>query len=324
MKSNRHIVLEGKIKLLSPLSHIGESTGTESFCNTIRILGADGQPVEIFLYSGNAFRGALRDLGAEYLMDALSIETMPLDTFYLFFSGGSIGGKQSIDIDQARRLRAALPLFSIFGGGVGNQLIGGKMAVGALYPICRETAHILPRSIQNSQTSWRQFLTEQNYTRTDDAKNERLHQKYLVAPQDGLLPLEIGAKKPDDRKPQQMRYTMELIAPGAKFYQRIDFSDVSELELGAFVSAMHEFRKHPYIGGNSRIGHGLCQIDYTWRDAAGGDKQHFLSVGSDVYVESDEAKQALEAYNKHLKEMYINYLEDNKAGLGALVSGDAS
>jgi hypothetical protein len=323
---NKHIILHGVTKLLAPLSHIGESTGTESFVNTIKIIGADMKPIEVFLYSGNAFRGSLRDHAAEYMMRGLNITAMPLETFYLFFSGGSIGGEQSIDIDQARRLRKALPMFSIFGGGVGNQLIEGKMNVGALYPICRETSHLLPGDMQDVDVSWRQYLTEQSYTRTDDAKNERLHQRFLAAPDNAMLPggeAEDTKKKPE-RKPQQMRYTMELIAPGAMFHQRIDLMDMSELELGAFVSGLHEFRRHPFLGGNNRIGHGLCEITYNWRDADSNEWQPFITVGPDGCVLGEAAEKAKETYDRFLRSVYDDYLSGNKNTLAQLVSGEVA
>ena len=318
---DKHIILEGRVKLLSPLSHIGQSTGTESFLNTLQVLDANLEPVEVFVYSGNAFRGAMRDLAAEYMMDKLSITGLGLDLFYMFFSGGSIGGEQSIDIDQARRFRAAVPMFSLFGGGVGNQLIGGKLCVGALYPICDECAGILPVAYRVEGVSWRQFISEQSYTRTDDAKNERLRERFLASEDTPMLP---GAKEKakEDRKPQQMRYTQELIAPGALFYQRIDFKHVTDLELGAWVSALHEFRKHPYIGGQSRIGHGLCELTYTWRDADEGQAQHFLTVGSETFDPGPEATRALDAYDEFLKSVYVQYLESNKVSLAKMLSGD--
>lgn len=316
---DKHIVLEGLIKLLAPLSHIGESSGTEALLNRIEVLNEKLESEEVFVYSGNAFRGAMRDLAAEYMMDKLGIKALSLELFYVFFSGGAIGGDQSVDIDQARRFRAAVPMFSLFGGGVGNQLIGGKMCVGALYPICRECANILPQAFRNDSVSWRDYLTEQSYTRTDDAKNERLHQKYLQPADHLALSGDVDA-----RRPQQMRYTQELIKPGAQFYQRIDFRFVNDLELGAFVSALHEFRKHPYLGGQNRIGHGLCEVTYKWRDADEGELQHFLTVTQDRYEPEPKAQQALEAYDEYFKRVYAQYLEDNQANLQLMLTGDAS
>ncbi|HHW15371.1 MAG TPA: hypothetical protein GXX28_10645 [Firmicutes bacterium] len=323
------LILEGVVKLLAPLSHIGESTGTESFLNTVNILGPDGEPTEVFIYSGNAFRGALRDLAAEYMLSRLSVDKVGLDLFYMLFSGGAIGGEQSVDIDQARRFRALLPMFSLWGGGVGNQIMGGKMQVGAMYPICAECAGILPERFHLSEASWRQSITEQSYTRTDDAKNERLRERFIQAmpDQDRLMLEGETAGKPEkaERKPQQMRYTQELITPGARFYQRIDFKHVTDIELGAFVSALSEFSKHPYLGGQNRIGHGLCEIAYTWREAGQpGEGEHFLSVGPDGMLSGVKAKDSLEAYNEYLARIYEEYLAMNQTTLQKMLEAGVS
>ena len=89
-------------------------------------------PVEVFVYSGNAIRGMLRDCGSKYFLDKLQFRLNIADTtsdVLFFFSGGSIGGEQSIDIDQARKIRETIPIASIFGGGVGNQILSGKLCV---------------------------------------------------------------------------------------------------------------------------------------------------------------------------------------------------
>ena len=104
------IRLDGKITLLSPLSHIGESSGPDSFLSQDLIIGPDGQPVECFVYSGNAFRGQLRDLCASYMTEKLGNLQYNPDVFYLLFSGGSLGGAQSVDIDQARMYRRNIPM----------------------------------------------------------------------------------------------------------------------------------------------------------------------------------------------------------------------
>lgn len=322
--SGKHLVLEGSAKLLSPLSHIGESSGTESFLNTITVLDAGFEPSEVPVYSGNAFRGMVRDLAAEYMMDKLAIDKLDLETFYMFFSGGAIGGDQSIDIDQARRYRATIPMFSLFGGGVGNQLMGGKMQVGMLYPICRECSNILPQALRNDGASWRQFLTSQDYSRKDDAKDERLRERFLAHEETPVLP--AGEKAKAERKPQQMRYRQELMAPGAQFYQRVDFQHVTDVELGVFVSALHEFRKHPYLGGQNRIGHGLCELTYAWREAGTlqEDNQHFLTVGSDHYIAGPKAEDALQAYDDFLKQVYERYLEFNRVPLRQMLEAGVS
>ena len=51
MTELKNIRLDGTITLLSPLSHIGESTGPDSWLSQDIIIGPDGQPVECFVYS---------------------------------------------------------------------------------------------------------------------------------------------------------------------------------------------------------------------------------------------------------------------------------
>ncbi|MEG3070994.1 MAG: hypothetical protein RQM92_09470 [Candidatus Syntrophopropionicum ammoniitolerans] len=233
---------------------------------------ADGQPVECFLYSGNSFRGILRDMAAKYLLDKLGV-IIPLETFHLLFSGGSIGGKQSLDIDQARLYRKLLPAFSIFGGGVGNQIMEGKLKIGSMYPLVKECQRVIPEKYRDKNApSWKKWTYEKSYTRRDDSKQENMR-KYiaeaqeadtlLLAPKQQAL-LDDGKQKQEKKKEKdgpatQMRYTVELLAAGSILYQRIGLQDMTELELGAFVSALHEFQKSPHIGGKS----GIPAMDYV-------------------------------------------------------------
>jgi len=296
----RTIRLDGKITLLSALSHIGESLGTDSYLSEDIIIGPDGQPVECFLYSGNSFRGILRDMAAKYLLDKLGGVAIPLDTFHLLFSGGSIGGPQAVDIDQARAYRKALPALSIFGGGVGNQIMEGKLKIGAMYPLVKECQRVIPEKYRDEKApSWKKWTYEKSYTRRDDSKQENMRKyiadaELLAGPkQQGLLIGETEApkkKKEKDAPATQMRYTVELLAAGAIMYQRIYLQDMSDLELGAFVSALHEFQKAPFLGGKSGTGHGLCEIEYEW--SYPGDKEPrgvFLRVAENVMYLSHPA-----------------------------------
>ena len=332
---NRSIRLDGKITLLSPMSHIGESSGPDSFLSTDQIIGPDGRPTDVSVYSGNAFRGMLRDKAAEYMTEKLGGLQYNPAVFYLLFSGGSLGGDQSVDIDQARMYRRNVPMLSVFGGGVGNQILTGKIKVGAMYPLVRECQRVLPEHLrQEDAPSWRQWTFEKSFTRMDDAKNENLR-KYLAgsendgllpaANQQALLPGETPAaeekKKKKDDPPQQMRYTIEMLAAGSVLYQRIDLCDLTDLELGAFVSALVEFSKNPYIGGKSGTGHGLVEVEYTWRKA--GDKESqgkFLSVSSDCLWLSAPAEEAKGKYDDFLMRLYDQYLENKAEELTKLLA----
>ena len=327
--------LDGKVTLLSPLSHIGSSAGPDSFLSEDVVIGPDGRPVEVFTYSGNSYRGILRDKAAEYMTEKLGGLRYSPDVFYLLFSGGSLGGAQSVDIDQARMYRRNIPMLSVFGGGVGNQILTGKIKVGSMYPLVSECQRVLPEHLRDPDApSWRQWTFEKSFTRMDDAKNEKLRKYLAGAENDGLLaapkPQELLAsedapeappKKKKEDPPQQMRYTVEMLAAGAVLYQRIDMCDLTDLELGAFVSALVEFSKSSYIGGRSGTGSGLVDIEYTWRPAGAKESAgKFLSVTTDQLWLSKPAEDAKDKYDDFLVTLYDRYLENQADELTKLLA----
>jgi len=326
--------MNGKIEtvftLLSPLSHIGENIGPNSYLATQDMLDAEGNPISVFAYSGNALRGMWRDSGAAYMLGKLGGNAtlqIPLEMFYLFFSGGSIGGDQSIDIDQARRIRDQIPHLSIFGGGVGNMLLPGKLSVGEGLPVCRELAHIIPDNVQgNREMSARQMTTEISYSRKDDAKDDLLR-PFL---QDGGLPQIEGQqmtllpdpeqekKKEKKEKPQQMRYTMEVFCRGSILWQETFFRDLCEIELGAFVAAIAKWAENPCIGGQNRIGMGRVKAEMMLQ-LFGEEKEPFITIGEKCLL-ADKAREAKARYDEFL-EKYAGYLEENREGLNLAIGG---
>ncbi|GGE47794.1 hypothetical protein GCM10011391_28200 [Pullulanibacillus camelliae] len=315
----KHYRLETIYTLLQPLSHIGESESTQSFLNTTTVVN-DGKPEEVFVYTGNALRGMLRDCGARYLLDKLAIQ-IPLKAFHLLFSGGSIGGAQSLDLDQAKAIRQALPFVSIFGGGVGNQILDGKLKQTFVYPICRETNSILPSYIQKSDYSWRHMTNVLEFTRKDDIKNVNLSDQFLIS-QDEKELLEGETQKSKAKKDgpaTQMRYGVEYLAAGAKLWHRWDII-CEEVELGAFVSSIFEWQKQPYLGGMSGKGFGLvsAQIDLVTEDG----REPFMQVGQEYISLEAKAEQAKRVYDDHLKELYDQYVIDNKEAFTKLLAGE--
>ena len=308
--------LDTVFTLVTPLSHIGQSLGPDSFLDTQDIIGPDGLPVEVFVYHGNAWRGALRDAGGQYLLNALGGNDqlrIPLQLFYLLFSGGSIGGDQKLDIVNARKLREALPILSVFGGAIGHQMLPGKVSVSDGYPFAAETRHFLPEQYQGEpMVSWRRLTTERSHSRMDDAKNDALR-PYLV----DALALDAGAredaKKGNKDKPQQMRYTTEVLVAGAKLWQRSDLRDVSPVELGALTSAIVQWSTHPYLGGQNRVGFGRMRMETSWH-AIGVEPVPFLSLSEEGIHLADPAAHAKAAYDDYLTQ-YQAYLAENREGL---------
>ncbi|MCC6147423.1 MAG: hypothetical protein IT308_07640, partial [Anaerolineaceae bacterium] len=115
---------------------------------------------------------------------------------------------------------------------------------------------------------------EEAYTRRDDEKNEGLRQ--LIAPEVRLL-LEAEASSKRARggddlagetgQKQQMRYYVETLSAGTRFYWSIVLDDVNDLEFDAFCITLAEFGRFPYIGGKSGVGHGKVAMKFdSWHE----------------------------------------------------------
>lgn len=272
--------------LKQPLSHIGESESTVSFLNTIRI-AANGKVEEVFALTGNSIRGMLRDCAARHLLDRLDAKVGKKE-FNILFSGGNISGSMTTDIDQAKRYRELLPIISLFGAGIGNQILAGKMTQGFALPVCQETDGIVPEinGIKEGlrENSWKSLTGTINFTRFDDSKNVN-YQEYLQGENDNT---DKGSAS------TQMRYEVEYLVPGAQLYHVINLCADTDVELGVFVSALGEFSHSPILGGMGGKGFGLCGAELI---ANGG---FFAKIENGSIKLCNTAKNALDLYDQFI------------------------
>lgn len=333
MTDPRTVRLVGAAMLRSPLSHIGSTDSTTSWLVQEPVLQPDGSIEEVFCYGGNALRGMLRDSAARYFLAHIGNPTLALDAFHLLFAGGSIGGAQAVDIAKARQYRQLIPLVAIFGGGVGTQILPGKLRVQNLYPWCREAPapHWTPPGAPSrEQVSYADLTTEKSFSRMDDAKNPR-YTPLLESPATGQIALlgddgepptpTKGAKgkgKNDGGPPQQMRYTAELLIAGATLTMRIDCGDVTDAELGCLVSAFHEWSASPHLGGQANKGHGLVALELHLVDVLTGETQPFLTV-ADQCLLAPPAAAAKATYDQHLMRVYEAMLDTNAPATRQLI-----
>lgn len=292
---NTNYNLETVYTLKQPLSHIGSLESATSFLNTIRVMG-DGKPEDVFVYTGNAIRGKWRDCAAMYLLDWLGIKVSK-KAFHLLFSGGSIAGDQSVDVEQIKQVRDTLPAVSLFGGGLGNQILCGKLSQTFAYPVCSETRKIVPENIgsvdySKQALSWRVMTGEADFSRHDDLKATNLD-KYCA---DGTAAPVKGKK---DDAPAQMRYTVEYLVPGTQLWHSMILR-CEDAELGALVSALNVWGTAPYLGGMANKGFGLVDADISL--VIDGVRHPFWSVRDGQIDMSDLAQTALAAYNARLDE----------------------
>lgn len=317
-------LFEGVLTALTSVSHIGDTYGINAKLRREKIVLPDGSVEEIPIISGNSLRGILRDRGMLHMLRALGygidestgeVAGLSLAAFYFLFSGGSltkVSGK-GIDIDEARQWRKLIPLVSLFGGAMGNQIMPGQCKVGKAIPICEETAHLLPSRFVNGEGTIWEMVQEEAYTRRDDEKNERLRQ--LIKPEvRGLLEDDARARRAktgtkEDKagetgQKQQMRYYVETLAAGTRFFWDCTLDDVTDIQFEAFITTIAEFMQFPYIGGKSGVGLGKISLQFDgWKE---------LSP-----VLSRNGKEIDTPLGSH----YARHLEDNADEIRALING---
>lgn len=262
----RTYILEGIVTALSSISHNGgERNGTITQLRREKFVQPNGKVAKVPVISGNAIRGILRDRGMYSMLNELgygvegdgSVKGLSLQAFYFLFSGGALTstGTEGINIETFREMREAIPLIGLFGGAVGNVIMPGKMKIGKLIPICSETAHLIPnRFISDEPSTIWDFCQTEMYTRRDDEKNDRVR---MLISKPAIEAQGYEAKK---TAPQQMKYEVETLAAGTKFFWRITLEDVSDVEFEAFLATMLFFSKSPNIGGKGAVGHGEISI----------------------------------------------------------------
>lgn len=275
-----------KYKLTAPLSHIGEISSTGSIFQTI--LTSEGR---IPVITGNSIRGTLRDHGATHLLNAIG-KSIDKVTFNVLFSGGNLSGTSKLDIERAKAVREHFPFISIFGGGLGTMILGGKMDVGFAYPVCYETYDITGI---DSSISWHLLIEEIEFTRTDDSKND----KYSNIISD----IETDIKKSGSAS-TQMRYSVQYLAVGSELVQDIYLYDnVTYVEVGALLTCIEEWFKHPKLGGMSNKGFG--KFDAELVDDEG--KMLIKTTQGNIEI-SETVKELIDKYHEIEKDS-AEYLE---------------
>lgn len=311
----RSYIMEGVVTALSSITHNGgERNGTVTQLRREKFVQPNGKVERVPVISGNSIRGILRDKGMFSMLKMLGygineengkVNGLSLQAFYFLFSGGSLvsTGDSGLDIKYFREMRDLIPLIGLFGGAAGNAIMPGKMKIGKLIPICKETSHLVPEKFQPEtvESIWEYCQTEM-FTRRDDEKNDKV--RLMIA---GKQLSENGEALPEEKKsgtPQQMMYNVETIAAGTQFFWRIVLEDVTDVEFEAFLSTLIEFSKAPNIGGKSGTGHGEIAIKLD----------RWIEIDSRVNLQGNEL-------DVKLGTKYKDHLEKNGEGIRTFLHG---
>jgi hypothetical protein len=239
------------IKTLSPITHTEEVSSNISSIYRQKIV-IDNTIHDIPAVHGNAIRGVMRRLTANYLCSKVGVEknSVKLDKYFILFNGGFLEKSLSFaDIEEKRKLRDLMPILSVFGSAIQNEMLQGKLIVSFAVPRCKE--------LGNSDISYNDLTQIIRYTRLDDSEQK----------QEGEI------------KTTQMFYDGEVLIQGSILDIEFLLDSENELEIAAFEKTLELLAEKPYIGGSSRMGHG--KLDFTFKSEISHKYDQFLEDKKD-------------------------------------------
>lgn len=231
------MIVDLVLRLTSPLSHLSdERAGNSVFFRRMKILHRGGE-VEIPVISGNSFRGQLRRLAAQKLLDDLEISEVPTPLYHLLFSGGSISKgdtRGAVPIDRIRAVTSTLPFFGLLGGVIEGHIVPGQLRVGWVWPVCEATQDVTG---VESMLAPESLLTDQFFTKHDDS---------VSAP---------------GEKSEQMIFETELMVTGARLTAKVWTRASTPVEDAFLSQILSAWLVHPQLGGMSARGMGQLAVE---------------------------------------------------------------
>ncbi len=280
---------------LSPLTHMMGTSGNESIINREKILH-NGMIRDVPVISGNAIRHRMiREFGSLHLIKSCRLEgKLNLDQANYLFNGGSLTKSSPAEnLSKIAEMQSLIPLIRLLGGALTNQVISGSLIVHRGVLVCEENrkyiSRMLPKSIpipSEMFLSCEDFISKTQYTRGDAKKRGDI--------------AKIADIEDEKEESNLMIYTGQSIIPGALFYHGFILQNVSEIEIGALLSAIYQWDyAGGTIGGSSRIGHGRLKTSL------------FFENKNDIFGGDFDPQNLIDMYNNHIienSEKIINWL----------------
>lgn len=233
------------------LDAIHHGAGTEGNTQVLRrqeTLRADGTIDSVPFVSGNSIRHMLRNAGVLFALEAMAVEPESLSKAVvdLLFSGGSLGGKNSMTLEKSKRLEAMFPVLGLLGYSAGNTISSGRVEVWNLHLRCEQNVFRAPGLVDTSDPRWQLDGNAQTGsqfgTRHDSARIASATRYLAIADATRLIDTASTpkgkTKAPKNEESTQMIYDYETILPGAEFFGGIVYRGLKEPELDALVSAL--------------------------------------------------------------------------------------
>lgn len=247
--------------LTAPFAHGGdEKSGNVTVFRRQRITDMlTGQDADVPFVSGNAVRGAWRDLvmGRWLTLLGLHATDLPSSRSHALFSGGAVeAGADSADVNLPvrRRARELCPPWDLLAGTTDQQIMDGRLRVHDATLVCRQNAWLV-HEVLAPETPLADFAA--SLPDAVECTQMRMATRH-------------AHKEFEDADGQQMIFHTEVLKPGTQLLHSVQVygvDGVSEVTLSCLADLLRYFREVSAVGaGNAR---GLGQIAFDPYAAAG-------------------------------------------------------
>lgn len=258
------------VQCLSPLAHGADSkAGNATLFRRMQVLTQSGSVLSLPFYSGNAFRGQMRDLLADDFLYRMGLGVrrdrpgIQLWFFHAIYSGGALceaigadrairnrmGGAGAVRAERIREFREMFPALSLLGCALGNRILPGRIQVSDLRPVCRQWGFGEEAPDAESLYEW-VFLT-----RREDYEAHEEHSGMIA--------------------------TCECLKAGTSLVGGIDiWIHTDDIPKAALAHGLALMQRKGYIGSDSRRGIGRVIIE------------HDCPFSAEPYIDYIEANKA--------------------------------
>lgn len=240
-----------KMSLTSPLSHGSDTkAGNATLFRRMSVLASNGNLLTLPFYAGNAFRGQLRDILADYFLKSIGISTnktnpkVALWFFHALYAGGSLeensksakaiedylGKNGGIRAEGLYQFRDTLPSLSLLGCALGNRILCGRAKFSDFRPSCKQ------------------------WNNGNNDVSELFEWCYLTRRED-----HEGHEKGENAS---MIANTECLKNGVVLNGGIDIdTHISDLEKSALAKGLELMQQKGYIGADGRRGFGKVSVE---------------------------------------------------------------
>lgn len=316
MRQHRiEMVLEAR----EPISHSESTIGNTQVVARRKVVMPNGRMARVPIVSGDTIRHGLREAASYALLEAagmLDARCLSEAALRFLFNGGMVGGapKDTVRMEEERRMRELLPHLPLLGGCVGNRIVPGKVECGEALLVCDETMAMMPGWVVDWMTSSgresvasREHIEIVQRVRMDSSLDPKKRLLLTDGARDAverrLLASEAAAESGDERaqlaaKSTMMPYTYEAIARGSIFFWRLDAVTHTQLEHDTMYVMLAAFLSRARVGGKKGTGHGLLA------PVAARGMQRELAISQPALdaltVSSSSVAQEAERYRAHV------------------------